>query len=118
MAESVLGVNLVCNLGGPYAINKIEEGRSVWQSNSWPDFARPQIPREYQAPILDWFRGGRLEVQKSSGQFVTYGWIDIQRKPVQQAGLSIPKFNMFKGFGKVESLPDAKNSKTEDKKKD
>ena len=116
MSESVLGVNLVCNLGGPYSMVKSAGGRSVWQSESWPDFSNPRIPKDYLAPILAWFRGGRLEVKKNSGQFVTYGWIDIQRKPVESAGLALPKFNMFKGFGKVEPLPSKKDKSDRDKK--
>ena len=117
IAESVLGVKLVCNLGGPYSIGKTGAGRQIWQSESWPRFDQPSVPDDYMAPILDWFRGARIEMKQQEDQFVVYGWIDIQRKKAEGSTLSLPSFKGFKGFGKVKKLPKANDKKNKQNEK-
>ena len=105
MAEEILGVKLVCNLGGPYSLAKTKSGRQIWQSDAWPSFEDPGIPQDYMSSILKWFRGVRFEIKQQKGQFVVYGWVDVERKEKKKAGFKLPSFSGFKGFGKIEELP-------------
>jgi len=69
IVERMLGVELVCSLGGEYRLAELPEGRKVWYSTAWPSFSRPEIPPGHTAPLLKWFRG--LEIEVSKGPSVT-----------------------------------------------
>jgi hypothetical protein len=114
--EQLLGVKLLCPLGGEYVFSPMPNGNSAWQSTAWPSFDDPQIPAEYLAPLMTWFRGMTLDVYQRDTLFVVHATLDIQRGNVvavrseeeeQAGGLlnQIPGFNLFKGFSKVEELP-------------
>jgi hypothetical protein len=114
VAENVLGIKMVCNLGGKYGLEKLDGGNEIWVSDAWPDFQDPKMPDDYVAPIMTWFRGARIELKHQQDQFVAHGWIDIKRKSGN--GIKLPGFKMFQGFGKVKALPSA-NSKRKEKPK-
>lgn len=94
--ESLLDVKLVCSLGGEYELNQFKN-RKVWTSNAWPDFANPQLPDDYISPLLTWFRGWQLEIILDESQFVSHGFLDVQRS----GNSKLPSFDLFKGFGKM-----------------
>ena len=92
--EHLLDVELVCSLGGEYELDRFKS-RKIWTSTAWPDFANPQLPADYISPLLTWFRGWQLEMVLDESQFVTHGFLDIQRS----GNTSLPSFDLFKGFG-------------------
>ncbi|MEZ6092845.1 MAG: hypothetical protein R3C03_01210 [Pirellulaceae bacterium] len=94
-AEQLLDVNLVCSLGGEYQLMPIA-GRSIWVSDKWPDFTRPEVPGEYRAPVLGWFRGLEVELTHVNSQFSVHGFLDMERS--QSTGGVLPSFDLFKGF--------------------
>lgn len=98
VAERMLNVDLVCSLGGEYELTTLPSGRKIWRSNAWPDFSNPQIPGDYVAPLLQWFRGLNIEAVRDDAQISIHGYADIQRSPQKKA---LPSFNLFKGFGNV-----------------
>ena len=99
IAERMLNVDLVCSLGGKYELTTLPSGRKIWRSTAWPAFDTPQLPADYVAPVLKWFRGLNIEAIRDEGQFSFHGYIDIQRSGGKKKKL--PSFNMFKGFGNV-----------------
>ncbi len=113
--EQLLGLSLVCPLGGEYVMAPLNNGLPVWQSTTWPSFDRPQVPEDYVAPPMTWFRGLSLDVYQRDSQFVLHATLDIARgssvAPDQEStgggGLlnNLPGFNLFKGFSPVEDLP-------------
>jgi len=98
IAERMLNVDLVCSLGGEYELTTLPSGRRVWRSTAWPDFSQPQLPADYVAPVLNWFRGLNIEAIRDESQFSFHGYIDIQRSDEKK---KLPSFNLFKGFGNV-----------------
>ena len=99
IAERMLNVDLICSLGGKYELTTLPSGRKIWRSTAWPAFDTPQLPADYVAPVLKWFRGLNIEAIRDEGQFSFHGYIDIQRSGGKKKKL--PSFNMFKGFGNV-----------------
>ena len=98
VAERLLNVDLICSLGGEYELTTLPSGRKVWRSTAWPAFNTPQIPDDYVAPVLQWFRGLSIEAVQDDTQFSIHGYVDIQRGDEKK---KLPSFNLFKGFGNV-----------------
>ncbi len=98
-AERMLNVDLVCSLGGEYELTTLPSGRKIWRSTAWPSFSQPQLPDQYVAPVLQWFRGLNIEGLRGDSQFSIHGYIDIERSAKTKKAL--PSFNLFKGFGNV-----------------
>ena len=98
IVERMLGVELVCSLGGEYRLAKLPAGRKVWYSTAWPSFSRPEIPEGHTAPLLKWFRGLEVEVSKGPTQFSVHGFVDIERS---EEKTKLPSFDLFKGFSNL-----------------
>lgn len=119
--EQLLGVGLVCPLGGEYEIGTTAQGQSVWQSSKWPSFDSPSMPADYEAPPMTWFRGMSLDVYQRNTQFVVHGHLDIARDPSSFGSGggkifgNLPSINLFKGFSKVEEIPPGETSDDPDK---
>ncbi len=96
IAERMLNVRLVCSLDGEYQLATLPNGRQLWHSTAWPSFANPELPQNYSAPLLKWFRGMDVEISKVDSQYQVHAILDIQRN---QEGGALPSFNLFKGFG-------------------
>ncbi len=111
IAESLLDVQLVCSLGGEYQLLDLP-GRAIWVSTGWPDFAAPQVPQDYRAPVLSWFRGLELEISQRGSQFAVHGMLDIERS--KSTGGVLPSFDLFKGFQNL--LPGSGDKGKQDKK--
>lgn len=59
VAESILGVELICALGGKYDRIRHSTGNDYWSSNRWPERVKEgESPdAEFVSPIMGWFRG-------------------------------------------------------------
>lgn len=90
--EKLLDAKLVCTLGGRYELAPQEE-RAVWRSTAM-DAAGGAMPDNYQAPLLQWFRGAKVDLTKHADRFDLHAEIDMQREKAA-AGLKLPSFNLF-----------------------
>lgn len=97
-AQRILDVDLVCSLDGEYQQVALSSGRKIWISDAWPTFDAQQLPADYTAPLLTWFRGLELEVLRQPTQFSIHGFLDIQRTGDSEP---LPAFELFKGFGSM-----------------
>ena len=64
VCQDLLGVELVCSLGGKYEVVKTRGGLVMIFSDAWPNFENPALPKSYRAPVLRWFRGCELRLSK------------------------------------------------------
>lgn len=96
-AESLLDVRLVCALGGEYRMAE-GAGRPVWISTAWPNFASPEMPGGYASPLLAWFRGLEMELNRVDNHYEIHGVLQLERSD-DAAGLELPAAGLLKGFG-------------------
>ena len=90
----LLDTRLVCTLGGRYELDN-QAGRTVWQSTAIAE-AGGAMPDDYQAPLLDWFRGATVDLTKRADRLDLHAEVDMQRKKVEP-GFKLPSFNLFGG---------------------
>lgn len=97
VCQDLLGVELVCSLGGRYDVVKTGGGLEIIFSDAWPDFETPVLPNSYQAPVLRWFRGCELRLSKEEdgGRFKLTGTVKVERTPT---GFELPLFKNFKSL--------------------
>jgi hypothetical protein len=63
-AEDVLGVKLICALGGTYQLFDGPDGLRFWGSTHWPSLLENQRDGgQFASPLLAWFRGVDAEVK-------------------------------------------------------
>jgi hypothetical protein len=88
-AQRLLQAKLTCALGGAYELQR-EQGLPIWVSTAWsgPD------EEPYQAPLLRWFRGLRVDLTKQGDRLTMYAVAELQRDP---AGVrfELPLLNLF-----------------------
>ena len=97
-AERLLDAELVCSLGGEYQ----RDASAQWVSDAWPGVRAARPPAEYQAPLLEWFRGLELQATMYPDRVVLLADVDLQRKPVERAS-PLPLFDLFRrGRGEPE----------------
>ncbi|MCA9165801.1 MAG: hypothetical protein KDA62_22595, partial [Planctomycetales bacterium] len=70
------------------------DGLPTWRSDKWPVAGQP-FPAEYNAPMLDWFRGLNLDLTKHGDRMVMHAELDMQRAPEEKMKLELPLFNLF-----------------------
>lgn len=102
-AEQLLGVVLVCPMGGTYELVQMSDSRQMWLSTAWPDPNSPQLPADFQAAIFQWFRGMSADVIQTEDQFVVHAILDVHRTSIESDS-PLPPFDLFKGFEKIGSL--------------
>ena len=107
--QRLLEVELICPLGGNFELIETDAGRQIWVSDKWPSLHAPKVPEDFEAPVLSWFRGANIEVKQVENQFAVHAVMDVHREAEQKAS-AIPGFQLFKGFGKVETLPPVKGT--------
>lgn len=107
--ESLIDGKLICSLEGDYKILPHPNGREYWTSDRLPPTTIRQVPADYQANLLGWFRGSDLTLLAERGQIVISGHVDMQRKQQKKSKKStgFPGFNFLGGN---------KKSKTKDPK--
>jgi hypothetical protein len=98
-AESLLESTLVCSLGGNYQLDAEAGAAPTWRSTRWPTPDQP-FPADYEAPLVNWFRGLNLDLTKFGDRMVMHAEVDIQRSPVEKAKFTLPLFNLFNGSEK------------------
>ncbi len=96
VAESLLGVKLMCTLGGEYELRGERDGLEHWVSTRWPGVAEA-TDDPYTSPLLKWFRGLEADAVMHRDRVIAYAQIDMQRQPKPAAaGLKLPSFNLFR----------------------
>ena len=108
--ESLVGLNLICPLSGEYKLVNVGDA-AIWQSTKWPN-DHGDLPPDFQSPFLNWFKGMELEVTQVEGQFSVHGSLDILRH--SQGIMTLPSFNLFKGFPAVKPISNKKESAEKD----
>ena len=109
--ESLVGLNLICPLGGEYQL--VQNGTDVQlQSSKWPTVVG-SLPADYQSPFLNWFKGAELEVTQVEGQFGVHGSLDILRHSA--ASMTLPSFNLFEGFPEIKSIGSKKQPQKDER---
>ena len=77
-ATRVLGAPLQCSLGGEFEFDSI--GRR-WRSTAWNgDEPTAVPPKDYIAPVLNWFRGSQFSMTQYSDRLVADVEVTISRK--------------------------------------
>ena len=98
VAESILGVDLVCALGGRYEFKENATGQQRWVSSSWVGNDGQDSP-DFQSPIMQWFRGMEADVVMLDDRVIAYAQIDMKRNRQQAAAADdgeFPLFNLFR----------------------
>ncbi|MCH8045855.1 MAG: hypothetical protein IID44_19255 [Planctomycetes bacterium] len=83
VAEELLGAKLACPLGGEYQIESGFSGNDRWQSTAWQAdslYAERRVPKDYTAPLLDWFAGLSLEFNIDATTLTTHIELDVRPK--------------------------------------
>ena len=92
--EDLLNVKLVCSLDGKYELVDRGGGQLTWRSTKWPVAGEP-FPEDYQAPLVEWFRGLDLDLTKYGDRVVMHAELDMQRDAEEKRQPSLPLFNLF-----------------------
>lgn len=79
VAEQLLDTHLVCPFGGTYKLTEVPGGEPQWRSSAWPAANPDNVAPNYEAPILQWFRGLELSLTKSPNQVTVRTQLDLQR---------------------------------------
>lgn len=93
VAGDLLNATLVCPLGGEYVLVQDEDGAARWASTAWPKGEkrpRYQVPDDYRAPPLEWFRGMELDFGVVENTLSAHVDLFVKRKPV--SGFQLPTF--------------------------
>jgi hypothetical protein len=111
VAEDLLDAGLHCPLGGEFKLVEEMGFPPVWQSTAWSGRSLAEIPTDFEAPLLKWFRGVDAHLIKADGRIIARGELDVQREPLQRGGFELPLFNLFgsgqKAVKPKEPLPPA-----------
>jgi hypothetical protein len=98
-AERLLDARLIDPLGGEYQlVEDLGGGPKVWASTSWAGRNASEIPADFEAPILQWFRGLDAHLTKSGDQVTTRIELDMQRQPTAPK-LELPLLDFSRLFG-------------------
>jgi hypothetical protein len=103
--ELLLDAKLICPLGGEYSIiEDLNGGLRSWQSTAWANRNAGQVPDDFQAPLLKWFRGLDAHLTKAGDQITTRFELDVERHPAAPK-VELPNFfnlnNLFGGGQKA-----------------
>jgi hypothetical protein len=105
VAEDLLDAEIYCPLGGEYQLIEEIGGPQVWESTAWTKRDLANIPEDFQAPILKWFRGLDAHLIKTDDQILTHAELDMQRRP-SEGKLELPSFfDLFNGGGQKALKP-------------
>ena len=103
--EELLDAQLICPLGGEYSlVEDLTGGLKSWQSTAWAKRNATNIPDDFEAPLLKWFRGLDAHLTNMGNQITTRIEIDMQRNPTEPK-VELPSFfnlnNLFGGGQKA-----------------
>jgi len=83
VAEELLSAKLACPLGGEYKIEGGFSGHDKWKSTAWQNdsmYYERRVPKDYTAPLLDWFAGLSLEFNIDATTLTTHIELDVRPK--------------------------------------
>jgi hypothetical protein len=102
VAEQLLGVKLICPLGGEYLL-VARNGHTYWESTGWENGTSESRRAEFQSSVADWFRGLEARVTLTDDRIVAHGLLDVRREE-QDASLKLPIFEWIRNnpFGSGE----------------
>jgi hypothetical protein len=103
-AESLLDARLVCALGGQYELVRHPSGAEFWRSTGWPPAGADRPPKDYCAPLLEWFRGLQSELTKEHDRVVARAQLDMQRRRGDLLP-PLPLLDLFGGSNKAQPTP-------------
>ncbi len=112
--EDLIDARLICSLGGEYRIVESPDRPAQWTSNRLTLDGAQQVPEDYEAPLLRWFRGLSLELSKAEEQLLVHAELDMQRA-ADEPKADLPLFNLFQGLPKKkrEAAPDGGSKPSE-----
>jgi len=91
-AEKILGMRLICALGGEYELYEIQ-GREYWASSHWPTIRNDDAnPAQFASPLMAWFRGMDAEISLYSERVSAKATLEISKN---KSG-TLPFFNFFR----------------------
>jgi hypothetical protein len=96
-AQRLLGVQLICPVGGKYQLVEHQRGLKHWTSTDWPETGLPSFgpaPDSYRAPLLAWFRGLEADLIMEGDYVHVRAQLDMQRQ-ASAPGIKLPLFNLF-----------------------
>jgi hypothetical protein len=106
-AENLLDAELVCPLGGKYELvedigrgegRRVSEGGLSWQSSAWAGRRLGQVPDDFEAPLIKWFRGVDAHLIKDGERIVARAELDVQRDAAAAGPkFELPLFDLFGG---------------------
>ncbi|MDE0734716.1 MAG: hypothetical protein OSB47_02770 [Pirellulaceae bacterium] len=80
IAQDLLQARLTCSLGGEYKLATTANGSTRWHSTGGPKNIPARLPKDYQAPLLSWFRGLESSLTRQGNQVMLHAQLDVQRK--------------------------------------
>ncbi len=102
VAEAILGVDLICTLGGEYQLQDGTGESPYWVSTAWSEAPATSdgdavSAPEFTSPLLQWFRGMEADVLMLDDRVIAYSTVDLQRqtKPDQNE-VKLPLFDFFR----------------------
>jgi hypothetical protein len=96
VAQQLLGVELICALGGEYQLFDAPDDLRYWGSTHWPTLLtdRPQGSGQFASPILAWFRGLDAEIKLLDDRVLADATLEVQSPASGRAQL--PFFNLWR----------------------
>ena len=94
-AESVLGVHLICALGGEYDRVRDATGVDYWSSTRWPERLTEgeSVEPSFVSPILSWFRGLDARLTLGESRVTGFAQVEIQEPKREKGPLNF--LNLF-----------------------
>jgi hypothetical protein len=93
--EQVLGVKLICALGGEYRLFDGPVGLRYWGSTHWPTLlSDDEQGGQFASPLLAWFRGLDAEVRFLDGRMSAEATLEVQQLVGDKPKL--PFFDFFR----------------------
>jgi hypothetical protein len=102
VAEAILGVDLICTLGGEYQLQAGTNELPFWVSDAWSGVQPTPVDEssstpEFTSPLLKWFRGMEADVLMLRDRVIAYSTIDLQRQSrPSQNEIKLPLFDLFR----------------------
>ncbi|MBA2113903.1 hypothetical protein [Bremerella alba] len=88
-ADQLLNLEFIDPLGGQFVYQPNDNGTGRWVSTAWSDQGK-----DFQANVMDWFRGLEARLNVDENLIELHAQIDMQNEKPQQ-GLKLPGFNLF-----------------------
>jgi len=110
VAHDILNAELNCPLGGEYKLMEEVGGTLYWRSTIWPE-KFDLAPADYQAPLLDWFRGLDGHLTRQQNRLIAHLEVDLARKAEVKPAtpeFKLPLFDLFNGQKAFKTDPKAK----------